>query len=157
MNVKLKSKKLKSGRFSFYLSFYNPSTRKRKKEYLGLYLIDKPKDVLERDHNKKTKELANKVHSKRLLEFQSGRFGFNNKELKDIPFLTYFEAIANKKNNPSSNSHYKNWISSLRHLRKFTRPSLKLSEIDRKYLLDLKDYLTKEKITRITTSNGVIM
>ena len=74
MNVKLKNKKLKSGRLSFFLQYYHPETKKRFKEYLGLYLIDKPKDELERLHNKETKDLAQKIHSKKLLEFQEGRF-----------------------------------------------------------------------------------
>ena len=148
MNVKLKTKKLQSGKVSLYLSFYNPNTRRRKKEYISLYLIDKPKDILERDHNKQTKTLANNVLSKRLLEFQNERFGFKSKEKREITFLSYFEAIAEKKKNPSSNSHYANWISSLKHLRKFTRASLKLSEIDRKYLLDLKEYFKDGKIAR---------
>lgn len=148
MNVKLKTKKLKSGKVSLYLSFYNPDTQKRKKEYLGLYLFDKPKDVLERDHNKQTKVLAHKVHSKRLLEFQSDRFGFKKDAAKDITFLSYFESIANKKKKTSSNSHYSNWMSSLNQIRKFTRTSLKLSEINHNYLNDLKDYLLNEKIAR---------
>jgi len=148
MNVKLKSKKLKSGKVSLYLSYYNPNTRNRKKEYLGLYLFDKPKDVLERDHNKQTNGLAIKVQSKRLLEYQSDRFGFKAKEKREITFLAYFESIAEKKKNPSSNSHYSNWISSLKHLRKFTRPALKLSEIDHKYINGFKEYLLNEKIAR---------
>ena len=141
MNVKLKTKKLKSGRISLYLSFYNPNTQKRKKEYLGLYLFDKPKDVLERDHNKQTNILAIKVHSKRLLEYQSDRFGFKAQGRKDITFLAYFESIADKKKQTSSNSNYSNWISSLKHLRKFTRPALKLSEINHKYINGFKEYL----------------
>jgi hypothetical protein len=40
MNVKLKTKLLKSGRISYYLTYYDPGTQKRYKEYLGLYLIE---------------------------------------------------------------------------------------------------------------------
>jgi len=47
-NVSLKTKKLKSGRLSYYLQYYDPDTKKRWKEYLGLYLITKPKDEFER-------------------------------------------------------------------------------------------------------------
>ena len=46
MNVKLKTKKLKSGKEAFYLSYYDPETKTRSKEYLGLYLFDKPKNEL---------------------------------------------------------------------------------------------------------------
>jgi len=83
-NVSLKTKELKSNRLSYYLTFYDPATQKRKIEYLGLYLISKPKDELDRKHNKETKALAQKVHSKKLLEFQEGRFGFRSKKKSNI-------------------------------------------------------------------------
>jgi len=146
MNVKLKTKKLKSGRLSFFLQYYHPETRKRFKEYLGLYLIEKPKDEFERQHNKDTKDLAQKIHSKKLLEFQEGKFGFKSKVKNDILFLSYFELIMEKKKKSSSLSNYSNWRSTYNHIRKFTRGSLKLSQIDTKYLNDLKDHLLNEKI-----------
>jgi len=80
------------------------------------------------------------VHSKKLLEFQEGRFGFRSKDKIHITFLSYFESIMNTKKNDSSNSSYSNWRSSLNHIRKFTRNDLKLSEVNHKYLNDLKKY-----------------
>ena len=117
-NVKLKTKKLKSGRLSYFLQYYDPGTKKRWKEYLGLYILPKPKDEFERTSNKETKALAQKVHSKKLLEFQEGRFGFRSKDKIHITFLSYFESIMNTKKNPSSNSHYSNWRSSLNQYKK---------------------------------------
>ena len=86
MTIKLRTKKLKDGRISFYLLFYNPVDRQRRKEYLGLYTFIKPKDELEKNHNKETKALAEKIHAKQLLETQEGRFGFDSRNKVEIPF-----------------------------------------------------------------------
>ncbi|GJM29227.1 MAG: transposase [Cyclobacteriaceae bacterium] len=148
MNVRLKTKILKNNRLSYYLQYYDPGTGKRHKEYLGLYLVDKPRNEFDRNHNKETKALAQKVHSKKLLEFQEGRFGFRSKEKLKITFLGYFESIMEKKKKSSSGSNYSNWKSTLSQLRKFTRGSLKLSEIDHKFLDDLKSFFLHERIGR---------
>ena len=148
MNVKLKTKKLKSGRLSFYLSYYSPETQKRHKEYLGLYLLDKPKNEFDRNHNKETKALAQKVYSKKLLEFQEGRFGFKTKDKLQLTFLAYFESIMEIKKRTTSKTNYSNWYSTHSHLKKFTRTSLKLIHVDIKYLNDLKEYLLSNGISR---------
>ncbi len=83
--VKLRTKKLKSDRLSYYLYYYFPQTRKKKKEYLGLYLIPNPKDPLQKDHNEEIKQLAEGVLSKKVIEIQEGRFGFRSKITK-YPF-----------------------------------------------------------------------
>ncbi len=148
MNVRLKTKALKNNRLSYYLHYYDPGSRKRHKEYLGLYHIDKPRNEFDRTHNRETKALAQKVHSKKLLEFQEGRFGFRSKEKLQITFLAYFESIAEKKKKSASPANYANWKSSMGQIRKFTTGSLKLSEIDTRFLNDLKSFLTYEKIGR---------
>jgi len=114
VNVRLKTKALKNNRLSYFLQHYDPGTGKRHKEYLGLYLIDKPRNEFDRNHNRETKDLTQKVHSKKLLEFQEGRFGFRSKEKLQITFLAYFESIAEKKKKSSSQSNYKNWTYTLR-------------------------------------------
>lgn len=129
MNVRLKTKKLQNQRLS-YLQYYDPETRKRRKQYLGWYLIDKPKNEFDRKHNRETKALAQKVHSKKLLEFQEGRFGFRSKEKLQITFLGFFETIMEKKKKTTSESNYSNWKSTLQQIQKFTTGSLKLSESD---------------------------
>jgi len=83
-SVKLREKKLKSGRISPYLQFYNSDTHKRKKEYLGLYLIPKPKTQIDKDHNKEIRQLAESILSKKVIEIQEGRFGFRSKKFDDI-------------------------------------------------------------------------
>lgn len=104
--VKLRTKKLKSGKLSYYLQFYFPHTRKKKKEYLGLYLLPNLKNPIQKDHNKDIKQLAESILSKKVIEIQEGRFGFMSKEKLNILFLSYFETIMDKKKNSSSNSKF---------------------------------------------------
>ena len=147
-SVRLREKKLKSGRLSLYLQYYNSDTNKKKKEYLGLYLIPKPKSLIDKEHNNEIRQLAKSILSKKVIEIQEGRFGFRSKKFDDLLFLPYFESILEKKRTPSSKSNVSNWESTLVHLRNFTRDDLKLSEVDSKFLNDLKDYLMKENIGR---------
>lgn len=126
-SVRLREKKLKTGRISLYLQFYNSGTNKRKKEYLGLYLIPKPKDQIEKDHNKEIRSLANSILSKVTIEIQEGRFGFRSKKFDDLLFLPYFESLLEKKRAPSSKKNVGNWESTLSHLRRFTRDNLRQS------------------------------
>lgn len=148
--IHLKTKKLKSGKLSYYLHIYHPLTRKRHKEYLGLYLHLKPKNQFDRNHNQETKKLAESIHAKRLLEIQNGNHGFKPKEKRIVTLLSYYESLSEKKKD-SSQTSYSNWISSLKHLRKFTRIDLKLTEIDFNFLNGYKEFLLNEKLTKSNT------
>jgi hypothetical protein len=119
ITVNLKCKKLKSGKSSYYLQYYNPLSRIRHKEYLGLYLIPKPKNEWEREHNKQTKKIAESVYSKRLLEVQIQNHDIKPQKIRHITLLSYYETQMEKKK--SSPKNYPNWRSSLKHLKKFSR------------------------------------
>jgi len=90
MNVRLKTKSLKNNRLSYYLQYYDPGTGKRHKEYLGLYLIDKPRNEFDRYRNKDTKALAQRVHSKRLLEFQEVINRLRNVLINHYTFINFY-------------------------------------------------------------------
>ena len=71
--VFLREKKLKNGKRGLYLDFYPPivnhATQKpTRREHLGLYIYERPKNELERDFNKETKMLGENIRSKRQLE-----------------------------------------------------------------------------------------
>lgn len=143
MTVKLRTKKLSDGRISYFLLFYNRVDRQRRKEYLSLYTFIKPKDGLEKNHNKETKALAEKIHAKQLLETQDGRFGFDSKRKIEIPFLAYFESLVEKRK--SSNKNFATWKGTSILLNKFTREEIKddiyVSKIDSEYVSRFRKYL----------------
>ena len=150
MTVKLRTKKLSDGRISYFLLYYNPVDRQRRKEYLSLYTFIKPKDELEKLHNKETKALTEKIHAKQLLESQEGRFGFDSKRKIEIPFQAYFESLVEKRK--SSNKNYATWKGISIILNKFTREEIKddirVSKIDSEYITAFKEYLLDQYRTK---------
>jgi hypothetical protein len=68
--VKLRTKVISGNRLSLYLDFYpaipHPETGEpTRREFLGLYLFDKAKTVVDKQHNKETKNLAEQIRQKR--------------------------------------------------------------------------------------------
>ena|SRR5688572_18607046 len=81
MKVFLRDKKISQGRSTLYLDFYPPiphplTGKATRREFLKLYVYEKPKGNAERDHNKETKLLAENVRAQRQIAIQNGNFGF---------------------------------------------------------------------------------
>lgn len=64
----------------------------RKKEHLNLYLIAKPRNPIERQQNKETLALAEKIRFERQQQFLDDREGYRLKKDRQINFLDYFQA-----------------------------------------------------------------
>ncbi|GAB3987782.1 hypothetical protein GCM10028807_09020 [Spirosoma daeguense] len=82
MKVTLREKPIGSGRKSLYLDFYppisHPETGKpTRREFLGLYVYDKPRLELERRHSKETRLLGENICAKRQLSTQSGHLSIS--------------------------------------------------------------------------------
>ncbi len=148
IKVNLRTKQLKDKRHSYYLHYYNPITRKRRKEYLGLYIYNKPKDEFQKEHNEEIKRLANSIYAKRVLAIQEGKFGFIPKEKLDISLLSYFETILEQKKRSTSESNYSNWKSTFKHLKHFTRDDIKLIDVDEEWMNSFRDFLQTENLNR---------
>ena len=141
ISIRLKSKALKENRSSYFLHIYDQVSKKRRREYLGLYFFTKPKTAIERNHNQETKGIAETVFSKRILEAQEGRFGFIQKEKIEIPLLSYFSDLISKREAKTSKSNVSSWKSMMTHLRQFTRDDIRLSQVDENFLNEFKEYL----------------
>ncbi len=146
MKVTLRQRK-KGSKISLYLDYYNNG--KREYEYLKLYLIPEPeKGKLtkpQKDENSKILSLAESIRSKRHLEIQNGIYGFNDKEKLKGHFIIYMETLAEKRH--QSQGNYGNWDSSIKHLRKFTPKDIPFAQLDRKFVEDFKEYLSKKART----------
>lgn len=149
IKVFLREKKLKNGKAGLYLDFYPPivnrSTQKHtRREHLRLFVYEKPKTELEREHNKETRMLGDNIKSQRQLELQAGSYGFVATRSRKGNFLKYFEKIADGKLN-GSKSNYENWLSVLKHLRAFSPGECKFGDIDEKFCHDFKAFLLQHK------------
>lgn len=143
MKVTLRQRE-KNGQISLYLDYYHKG--KRQYEYLRLYLDAKPRTPEERNQNKKTLQLAETIRAKRQIEIQNGVFGVNDLERINSSFLAYFEVLAEKRKD--SDGNHGNWLSALKHLKKFPKGNVKFSEIDKQWLEEFSHYLVHKAETK---------
>ncbi|GAB4471389.1 MAG: site-specific integrase [Thermoflexibacter sp.] len=159
--VTLRQKKISKGRRSLYLDFYpaipHPETGKpTRREFLGLYIYEKPKTPIDKQHNTETLQIGESIRQKRenflnkpeiYSEYEKEQL--RKKELGEQCFIEYFRKLANKR----KASNHDNWVSALNYLEAFTNGKLKFADLNEKFLEDFKEYLlsTKSKKSDKTT------
>jgi len=143
MTVTLRQRK-KGSKIFLYLDYYDSG--KRDYEHLGFYLHPKPErgrlTKQEVDHNKKMLELAEKIRSKRHLEIQSGKYGFQDKTKLAGNFLAYMQTLATKRRDKTGN--WGNWDSAIKHLHKYAPKGVTFSQINKEWLEGFKEYLLND-------------
>jgi integrase len=161
VNVTLREKKLKKDRISLYLDFYpyvpNPKTGKTtRREFLGLYIIGKPRNEVDKEQNKETRLTAEKVLAKRKLQLANEEYGFVDKEKRKGDFVQYFKMLGEKRKGSSAD----NWSSALLHLEAFTGGSIRFKDITEQWCCDFRDYLLnatsrRSAKTKLATNSAV--
>lgn len=162
IKVTLREKSISKGRKSLYLDFYpaikihNKDTSTRR-EFLGLYIIDKPKTPFEKQGNKETLHLAQQIRQKKEIELNKPEVynAFEIEQLKNIEkgeqsFIEYFEQQMNKR----VGKNYDVWYSSFFYLKEFSKGRLTFSELNEKFCNDYKYFLLNAKSRR--TNNTTI-
>lgn len=148
--VKLRDKAMTDGRLSLYLDFYPPiphplTGKATRRQFLKLYIFEKPKGELERQHNKETKQLAENIRAKRQLSIQANNYGFLDNRSNTTCFVEYFEELAVKRTNPDPKSRSKIWHSALAHFKDFAGEHLRMCDLNERFCNDFREYLTKTK------------
>ncbi|MEA4937198.1 MAG: site-specific integrase [Paludibacter sp.] len=93
-NVVLREKTLSNGNLSLYLDIY--SDGKRYYEFLKLYINKKARTSLEREANKETLELAEKIRTQRESDLNHQKHGQISPSSKKINFLDYYQAYIDR-------------------------------------------------------------
>lgn len=161
IKVTLRQKKISKGRQSLYLDFYpaipQPETGEpTRREFLGLYIFEKPKTPIDKQHNTETLQIGESIRQKRenflnkpeiYSEYEKEQL--RKKELGEQCFIEYFRKLANKR----KASNHDNWVSALNYIEAFTNGKLKFADLNEKFLEDFKEYLlsTKSKKSDKTT------
>lgn len=154
--VTLRQKNISKARQSLYLDFYpaipHPKTGKpTRREFLGLYLFEKPKTPIDKQHNTETLKIAESIRQKRenylnkpeiYSEYEKEQL--RKKELSEQCFIEYFKRLSDKR----KTSNHDNWIATLNYLESFTKGSLKFSELTEQVLENFKNYLLTTKSNR---------
>ncbi len=151
MKVFLREKKISKGRKSLYLDFYppivHPETGKpTRREFLNLFIYEKPKGENEREHNKETKIIGENVKAKRQLEIQAGNYGFFDKTKSKSDFIKYFKDQA--ENRKTSKGNYDNWLSTYNYLKAFTKGRCLMEDVTDKFCNDFREYLLSTPIKK---------
>tara|TARA_B110000046_G_scaffold120733_1_gene127385 strand:+ start:870 stop:2027 length:1158 start_codon:yes stop_codon:yes gene_type:complete len=147
--VKLREKKISKGRKSLYLDFYPPiphpeSGEPTRREFLGLYLFEKPKTPIDKQHNTGTLQIAESIRQQRenflnkpeiYSEYEKEQL--IKREKSEQCFIEYFTKLANKR----KASNYDNWVSALKYIEAFTNGKLRFADLNEKFLEDFKEYL----------------
>ncbi|MDG2768823.1 site-specific integrase [Vibrio parahaemolyticus] len=123
--------------------------RKREHEVLDLFVYDKPKTPAQRKHNKEHLLLAETIKSKRLVEWQSKKHGFEDRTKRSASFIDYFQRQIDIKEQTTSSSNHSIWLSARKHLLFYCgKHDLSFDELDKDWLDGFKYYLTNEAKTK---------
>ena len=152
-NITLRQKKLATNKISLYLDFYppiiNPKTgKKTRREFLKIYLFEKPKTVEEKDHNKKNFQLAQVIKSKRDVQYKNKEYGFKDNVLINVDFIIFYNTVVDDYFNSGSTSNYHSWKASFNHFKNFSGGEILSSNITSDYIKKYRTYLLKAKSTR---------
>lgn len=139
--VRLRAKTLKSGSQSLYLDIYLDGVRRY--EFLKLYLLP---GKASKEANEKTMQLAMAIKSKRIIEIQNNKYGFDNSSnVGSADFLQYMidRAIRVQRKDVSlklGTVYCTKWSASL--LRKYAkREKIPFKMIDKKFVEGFVTYL----------------
>ena len=151
--VKLRQKVISGNRQSLYLDFYpaipHPETGEpTRRQFLGLYLLDKTKNPLDKQHNKETLQLAEQIRQKRENHLNKPEIytGYEKEQLKikekgEQNFVAYFKILTDKR----KASNHDNWVSAYKYLETFTKGNLKFVDLNQKFCNEFKEYLLTTK------------
>jgi len=160
IKVKLRQKAISKNRQSLYLDFYpeipHPETGEpTRRDFLKLYLFDKAKSPIDKQHNKETLQLAEQIRQKRenhlnKPEIYTG-YELEQKRIKELGeqnFIVYFKALADKR----KASNHDNWVSAYNYLETFTKGNLKFADLKERFCNDFKEYLLTTKSNKSSKS-----
>lgn len=151
--VKLRQKAISGNRQSLYLDFYPPiphpeTGEPTRREFLGLYLYDKAKNPIDKQHNKETLQLAEQIRQKKENHLNKPEIytGYEKEQLKikeqgEQNFVAYFKTLADKR----KASNHDNWVSAYNYLETFTKGNLKFADLNEKFCNEFKEYLLTTK------------
>lgn len=165
-NVSLRKKSLANNKSSLYLDYFpsiiNPKTGKEsRREFLGLQVFDKPKDDIEKAHNKSTLEYADLLRAKRLTQLRDKKYGFQENITYNVDFIAFYASVVEDYYNTGTKSNYASWNASLNYYKAFAGSTLKSHFVNdshikkyRNFLLETKNLRTKSNKLAINTASS---
>lgn len=144
MNTKvtLRKKKITGERYSLYLDFYPairiPDTNKSTRRYfLNIYIYAKPKNFIERQHNKEILYKAEGIRCKVTEQLINEKYTFYDKQIEKADFLKYFREESNK--------HNQKWYYVYQHFAAFMNNKCTFADVNVTTCENFRVYLLKAK------------
>jgi integrase len=149
IKVKLRKKSITGNRHSLYLDFYPAiedaqSGKLTRRQFLGYYLYDRPKNNTEKKHNEETLKIAEQMRQKRDNELSKPEIytAYEKDQLREMEnsemsFIAYFKQLANERRK----SNHDNWISAYKYLDNFAVKDITFAKVNEKFCNDFKRYL----------------
>ncbi len=136
--VSLLRRPISNGRISLYLDFYpairHPETMKMtRREYLGIYILEKPRTEIERNFNRQMLEKAEAIRCLRFNSLLNEKFDFLDHEKMRGDFLAYFKKMCAKKN--------EKWLFVYTHFYNFVHGACTFGDITIELCKDFREYL----------------
>lgn len=158
MKIKLKKKKLATGKYSLYIEYYKGKVRdadgkqihNREFEYLKEYLYINPKNASEKRENEETLLRAEQVLSIRRAEYAQGKYGIKDRSKDKLLFLTYYDKL--KEERYESKGNYDNWDAAQNHIEVYCKKrKITFEDIDEDFVLGFKKFLNTRAKTKSNT------
>jgi integrase len=150
MKIKLKKKKLASGKYSLYIEYYKgkirdengKQTNKREFEYLKEYLYINPRNASEKKENEETLLRAEQILSIRRAEYAQGKYGIKDRSKDRLLFLTYYDKL--KEERYENKGNYDNWDAAQNHIEDYCKKrKVTFEDIDEDFVIGFKKFLNK--------------
>ncbi|MDT0648449.1 site-specific integrase [Zunongwangia sp. F260] len=158
MKIKLKKKKLATGKYSLYIEYYKgkvrdadgKQTHNREFEYLKEYLYIDPKNASEKRENEEILLRAEQILSIRRAEYAQGKYGIKDRSKDKLLFLTYYEKL--KEERYESKGNYDNWDAAQNHIEDYCKKRhITFEDIDEEFVIGFKKHLNKKATTKSNT------
>ncbi|MGJ0745505.1 tyrosine-type recombinase/integrase [Bacteroides thetaiotaomicron] len=159
-NPKLKKKLLSDGNYSLYLDYYlgrvkdpytGESKVQRKREFLKLTIYSDPRTPIERQQNKETLQLAQKIRFEREQKLLESTEGYRLKRDRTINFLDYFQVYIDdytKKDKAMLQlafQRFRDFLQDTPEYNKFIQ-SIKPEQLNKDMILAFTEYLQSRSI-----------
>jgi integrase len=162
IKVKLRQKAISGNRQSLYLDFYPAihhaqTGEPTRRQFLGMYLLDKPKNPIDKQHNKETLQLGEQIRQRRENDLNKPEIytGYEKAQLKikeqgEKNFVEYFKKLADKR----KASNHDNWISAFHYLEKFTDGMLAFYDVNERFCNEFKEHLLSANSKKATRNKA---
>ena len=137
--VRIRFKELQNGNQSIYFDTYRNG--KRVYDFPKLYIVPEKTDA-DKNKNRETLSLANKIKAQKILKIYSNETGFAANSMKQTAnFIDYIRKLADKKRTDGIRGVYQNYMGLIKHLTCYRGDKISFKHITREYCSGFNEYL----------------